>query len=87
MNTIERLREQGWDESVVGFATALDADGYDMQLDRLEDGRLLGTVSARADACEDCLVPKPVLASILARACGVEAEAVELRYPGDREAA
>lgn len=81
----EQLRSEGWSDQVVDFASALDADGYDMVLNRLDDGRIRGEVIARPDACEDCLVPKPVMASILAGACAVDTEHVELRYPGDAE--
>lgn len=83
MDTLERLRAEGWSEEVVGFAGALDADGYDMALDRSSDGRIMGEVIARPDACEDCLVPKSVMASILANACDVEVDRIELRYPTD----
>jgi hypothetical protein len=54
-----------------------------MALDRASDGRIKGEVIARADACEDCLVPKEVMATILARACDVDVERIELRYPTD----
>ena len=63
--------------------TALEADGYLIEV--REDGERLGAwVSASPSACEDCLVPKPVLRAMLHQALGVPEESIDLRYPGER---
>lgn len=81
MSSAEQLQAEGWDESIVGFATALETDGYDLALERRSDGHIVGRVTAGPDACADCLVPKPVLASVIAQACAVDPGEVELTYP------
>lgn len=86
MSSIDDLRTAGWDESVVGFAAGLDADGYDLRLERLPTGDIAGEVVARPDACADCLVPKSVLATIIANTCGLGSDRVHLRYPTDERA-
>jgi hypothetical protein len=61
---------------------ALEADGY--LLDVSEDGeRLEARISAGPDACEDCLVPKPVLLAMLHQALGVPEQSIDLLYPGE----
>jgi hypothetical protein len=83
MGSVEQLRQDGWGESVVTFADSLDADGYDLELQRQGDGRVLAQINARPDACAECLVPKDVASRIMAKACGVEVGSLELRYPGE----
>jgi hypothetical protein len=69
--------------SLSDLRAALEADGY--LLDVREDGeRLDARISATPAACEDCLVPKPVLLAMLQQALGVPEEAIDLRYPGER---
>jgi hypothetical protein len=87
MTDFDRLRQDGWGDGIITIASSLDADGYDLQIDRLDDDRIRGEVSARPDACADCLVPKGVMATIIATACGIDASAVELVYPEDATAA
>ena len=61
---------------------ALEADGY--LLDVSEDGeRLEARISAGPAACEDCLVPKPVLLAMLHQALGVPEQSIHLHYPGE----
>jgi hypothetical protein len=61
---------------------ALEADGY--RLDVNERGeRLEARISAGPGACEDCLVPKPVLLAMLRQALGVPEQAIDLHYPGE----
>jgi hypothetical protein len=62
---------------------ALEADGYLIEV-REEDGRLDARISATAAACEDCLVPKPVMLAMLHQALGVPEQSITLRYPGER---
>ena len=62
--------------------TALEADGY--LLDVTESGgRLDARISAGPHACADCLVPKPVLRTMLQQALGVPEQSIDLRYPDD----
>ena len=61
----------------------LDASGYAIECAERE-GKLLFTIRAMEGACEECLVPKPVFASILGRELaegGIDAPAFEIAYP------
>ena len=61
---------------------ALEADGY--LLDVSEEGeRLEARVSAGPGACEDCLVPKPVLLAMLRQALGVPEQTIDLWAPNE----
>jgi hypothetical protein len=61
---------------------ALEADGY--LLDVSETGeRLEARVSAGPGACEDCLVPKPVMRAMMQQALGVPEQSIDLWYPGE----
>jgi len=61
---------------------ALEADGY--LLDVSEAGeRLEARISAGPAACEDCLVPKPVMLAMLQQALGVPEQTIDLVYPGE----
>ena len=58
----------------------LAADGY--ALDASEDGeRVVVTIDATPDACEDCLAPPDVMRAILGKTLAVPADAIELHYP------
>jgi Fe-S cluster biogenesis protein NfuA len=68
--------------------TMLAADGYELDV-RVDGGRLDLRVVATGGACEDCLVPKPVLRDIAVQmldkeGIGGEASDVELTYPADK---
>jgi hypothetical protein len=70
------------DAGLQTMRTALEADGY--LLDVNEHGeRLEARISAGPGACEDCLVPKPVLLAMLHKALGVPEQAIDLHYPGE----
>jgi hypothetical protein len=62
----------------------LAMDGYDMHA-RVSDRDVLHVgVTAGADACEDCLVPKEVFATMLAdqiASAGIVVDSVEVSYP------
>jgi hypothetical protein len=47
------------------FRRAMEADGYTMVVDDLDSGSLRVTITAGPQACEDCLVPKPVMLTLL----------------------
>ena len=58
----------------------LAADGY--ALDAREEGeRVVVTIDATPDACEDCLAPPDVMRAILGKTLAIPAEAIDLHYP------
>ncbi|HXM55887.1 MAG TPA: hypothetical protein VOB72_10905 [Candidatus Dormibacteraeota bacterium] len=65
-----------------GLRSALEADGYLLVVRELGE-RLDARIEATSDACEDCLVPKPVLRAMLQKALGVPEATIDLRYPGE----
>jgi hypothetical protein len=70
------------DESALdGLRSTLAADDY--ALDVTESGSGVEVrITAGPNACEECLVPEPIMLSILAPALGVPADAISLVYPG-----
>ncbi|HEY1593325.1 MAG TPA: hypothetical protein VGF81_16120 [Solirubrobacteraceae bacterium] len=63
--------------------STLAVDGY--EIDAREDGeRVLVTIEATPEACEDCLAPPDVMRAILGRTLAVPADAIELRYPEEQ---
>jgi hypothetical protein len=69
-------------ERAVALRSTLAADGYLMEI--AEEGtRVRVTISATLDACEDCLVPKDLMRSILGDTFGVAPDAIDLTYPAD----
>jgi hypothetical protein len=58
----------------------LAADGY--ALAASEDGeRVVITIEATPEACEDCLAPPDVMRAILGKTLAVPTEAIDLHYP------
>jgi hypothetical protein len=67
-------------EGLESMRATLAADGYD--LDAREDGeRVVVTIAATPEACEDCLAPPEVMRAILEKTLAVPAAAIELHYP------
>jgi hypothetical protein len=67
-------------ERLDSIRTALAADGY--SLDAREEGeRVVVTIAATPEACEDCLAPPDVMRAILGKTLAVPADAIELHYP------
>ncbi len=67
-------------EGLDSMRATLAADGY--ELDAREDGeRVVVTIGATSEACEDCLAPPDVMRAILGKTLAVPAEAIDLRYP------
>ena len=52
------------DAALAPIVTMLQADGYGLSVDIVPDA-LRVAVSAGPDACEECLVPKPVFEAVL----------------------
>ena len=68
--------------ALAGLRATLAADDYAMELHQ-DDAGVQVRITAGPDACADCLVPKPIMRSILHGALGVPEEAIGLVYPGD----
>jgi hypothetical protein len=64
--------------------SSLGADGYRMEA-REAGGRIGIRISASADACADCLVPKNIMRGILGQVLGVAEDIIDLTYPGEPE--
>jgi hypothetical protein len=68
--------QQGLDN----MRATLAADGY--ELDAREEGeRVVVTIGATPEACEDCLAPPDVMRAILGKTLAIPAEAIDLVYP------
>lgn len=70
-------------EDLAGITQALDADGYTLEV--LDESETLSLkISAREDACEECLVPPEVMAPTIAAATNGRygADQIRLEYPG-----
>jgi hypothetical protein len=67
-------------EGLERMRATLAADGY--ELDAREDGeRVVVTIGATPDACEDCLAPPDVMRAILEKTLAVPAAVIDLHYP------
>lgn len=69
--------------AIEGTRAGLDAAGFGIECDDRE-GRLFLVVQAKEGACEDCLVPKPVFASIVGKElsdAGLAITDFEVVYP------
>jgi hypothetical protein len=71
------------DESALAqLRSTLAADDYAIEVD--QDGEAVtARITAGPSACEDCLVPKPLMRGVLQNALGVPQERIELVYPGE----
>jgi hypothetical protein len=70
------------ENALAGLRSTLEADDYRMALAETGD-RVEVTITAGPAACEDCLVPKPIMRNILHAALGVPEDAIVLKYPAD----
>lgn len=64
------------------FRKSLAADDYHLDVDLRPDAADVRIVAGPA-ACADCLVPKPLMRSMLAPVLGVEPDSITLSYPSD----
>jgi hypothetical protein len=64
------------------FRKTMEADDYHLSVE-LSGDAALATIVAGPDACEECLVPKDLMRSMLAPMLGVGAEKVRVVYPVD----
>jgi hypothetical protein len=70
-------------ERAVALSAALEADGYHMAIGEV-DAKLSVVITAGPDACEDCLVPKDLMRSMLGSELGVDAALIDITYPADQ---
>ncbi|MCY1157268.1 MAG: hypothetical protein MOP51_288 [Citricoccus sp.] len=61
----------------------LDADGYVLAVDDSRDDLLDVRISARDGICSDCLVPKHLMATMIAAATGRPSESIRIAYPAE----
>lgn len=68
-----------------GLREGYQADGYDLDVENISDGVAKIRISAGPDACEECLVPKPIAVNMIKTTLDglPEIKAVELIYPTD----
>ena len=71
-----------YSERAVALTSALEADGYHLAIDE-QDARLAVVITAGPDACEDCLVPKDLMRSMLGSELGVDVTIIDITYPAD----
>jgi hypothetical protein len=69
--------------ALAGLRAGLEADGYELAAQAVEGGRYRVEITATENACEDCLVPKPLMARLVASALDVGPDHIELRYPNE----
>jgi hypothetical protein len=71
-----------YSERAVALTSALEADGYQMAIEEA-DAKLSVVITAGPDACEDCLVPKDLMRSMLSSELGVDEAIIDITYPVD----
>jgi hypothetical protein len=67
-----------------GLRSTLAADDYRLAVAETGSGVDV-RITAGPDACADCLVPKPIMRSLLTAALGVPEEQIVLVYPADAD--
>ncbi|MEU6645572.1 hypothetical protein ABZ863_23895 [Saccharomonospora sp. NPDC046836] len=70
------------DTALAKLRATLAADDYELAVSESSGGFQV-RITAGPDACEDCLVPKPLLRAILHDALGVPEDDITLTYPGE----
>ena len=72
------------EQRLAGLRRGFRADGYELQVEAVTGDHAAVSIIAGPKACEECLVPKPVLEAILLRAVdGSGVRRITLRYPTD----
>ncbi len=76
---------QAVEQALAHIRKLYQTDGYDLHLDDVADSVARIRISAGADACDDCLVSKPVAIETLKRYLSAvpEVTTIELTYPTD----
>lgn len=84
---MDRSTLEAAERAIHATREGLRAAGYRIDVGA-SAGRLSFSVRAEPDACEECLVPRAIFATILGRElqeAGIDAAGFELRYPLDDE--
>jgi hypothetical protein len=75
------------ERALAGLKLGYNADGYDLLVDAVTDGVARVRIAPGPDACQECLVPKPIAAGTIKMALrdvpGVKR--VEVLYPTDAD--
>jgi hypothetical protein len=56
------------DDALQRFRDMLASDGYTLSWSVTDQGRVVVQIAAGPDACADCLVPRPVMETIMSKA-------------------
>jgi hypothetical protein len=79
------MSDPALDRALEPVSAALAADGYALSARR--DGEAVAVrIAATPEACDDCLVPKELMARMITGAladAGLGASSVDLRYPNE----
>jgi hypothetical protein len=70
------------EQALTAIRTTLAADDYHLTVTRTGEGVAV-RITAGPDACADCLVPKPLMRSMLRDALAVPEHTITLLYPAD----
>jgi len=76
---------QAVEHALAGLRTGVQADGYDLHVESVEDGVASVRIVAGPNACEECLVPKAIMTGTIRMSLRSVPEiiGVHLRYPLD----
>jgi hypothetical protein len=71
--------------ALAGLRRGLQADGYDLVVETVSEGVARVRVTAGPNACEECLVPKPITVGALKASLRAlpEITGIDLVYPTD----
>jgi hypothetical protein len=76
------MSNTGTYEALDGIKQMLMADGYDLLIDDSQSDLQI-SVAAGPEACEDCLVPKDVMISIIQASIPDVQKPIVLTYPNE----
>jgi hypothetical protein len=73
------------EHALAGLRTGIQADGYDLQVESVDNGVVRVRIVAGPNACEECLVPKSIMTGTIRMSLrGLpEITSVQLAYPLD----
>ncbi len=72
--------------ALAGLRAGYEADGYELTVEDVSDGAARIRISAGPNACEECLVPKPIAVGIIRKTLTAlpEIVRVSVAYPVDK---
>ena len=70
-------------QALQGLAESCSADGYSMNVESVEAGRLRIVVEAGAEACAECLIPRELFEGMISNSLppGSDISHIDLIYP------